>query len=184
MRNHQNRSPVRTEVLFQPADHLSIQMVGGLIQKQYIEISGQCSGKHDPSLLPSRQLFHFLIQPGNAQFQKIALNLPFLASADSKCAGPDICPRREVRILRHPGNLKAILADNLSFIRDLPAGNHFKKRRLSRPVYSNNTDLIALLYSEGCVFENDLPAIYFPDMLYINNIHKHLLTNHSHLFLL
>ena len=92
MGNHQNGSPVRAEILFQPADHLRIQMVGRLIQKQHIKISCQSSREHDSSFLSSGKLFHFLIQLRNSQFLKIAFDLPFLAFSDSKRAGAYIRP--------------------------------------------------------------------------------------------
>ena len=53
MSHHQQRSPVRLQILLQPLDHLTVQVVGGLVHEQHVKILRQHLRQgHPPSLAP------------------------------------------------------------------------------------------------------------------------------------
>ena len=58
MGHHQNRSPEILQVIFQPPDHGTVQMVGGLIQKQHIKILCQHLGQSHFTLLAAGELLN------------------------------------------------------------------------------------------------------------------------------
>ena len=55
------------QVIFQPADHLRIQVVGGLVQQKQIRRVHQGGGQGHPLALTAGQSAHFLIHVFNAQ---------------------------------------------------------------------------------------------------------------------
>ena len=58
MGHHQNRSPEILQVIFQPPDHGTVQMVSGLIQKQHIKILCQHLSQSHFSLLAAGELLN------------------------------------------------------------------------------------------------------------------------------
>ena len=56
--DHQDRIFIIGEVIFQPADRIQVQVVGGFIQQQVIGFSKECLGQQHPYFLLSTQIFH------------------------------------------------------------------------------------------------------------------------------
>ena len=124
---HKNSSTVRSQIIFQPGNHLLIQMVRRLVQKKYVKISCQDLRKNHTSLLPSGQSVDLLIPLRDPKFRQITLHLPALRICILKCIRTDIHPLRKCRILRNKSNLQAILTNNLPFIRHFFPCNHLQK---------------------------------------------------------
>ena len=165
---HKNSSTVRSQIIFQPGNHLLIQMVRRLVQKKYVKISCQDLRKNHTSLLPSGQSVDLLIPLRDPKFRQITLHLPALRICILKCIRTDIHPLRKCRILRNKSNLQTILTNNLTLIRHFLSRNHFQKSGLSGSVNSNDPDLISLLNTERRIIKNHFLPIYFRNMFYIN----------------
>ena len=65
--HHNKRPPVGAQILFQPGDHLPVQMVRRLIEKKHIKIFRQRLRQHHPALLAAGEMTDLLIEPGDPQ---------------------------------------------------------------------------------------------------------------------
>ena len=82
----------------------------------------------------------------------------------------------ELGLLGQIAYTQAISAYNLSAVRRLYSGDNAHKGAFACSVAGDNTDFIALLYSEGNIAEEQAVAITFGKILYIEHIcHKILI---------
>ena len=180
MGHHEDGPPVSPQILFQPCDHLPVQMVRGLVQEKHVKIPGKCLCQDDPALLSAGKVLDLLIQIRDPKLRQIALHLPVLPVPFRQSIGADIRSFRKNRILRDIGDLKPVLPDDLTLVGRLLPCYHPEQGRFSRTVDPYDADLISLLDAERGVFVYGLFAVDLADMFNIDDIHKiKLLTNPS-----
>ena len=92
MGHHEDGPPVSPQILFQPCDHLTIQMVRGLVQEKHVKIPGKSLCQDHSPLLSAGEMFDLLIQVRDPQFRQIALHLPVLPRALLKGIGAISAP--------------------------------------------------------------------------------------------
>ena len=171
MSHHEHGATVPSQVFLQPGDHLPVQMIGRLVQKQHVEIIRKSSCQHNPSFLSPGECFDLLLKIRDAQLHQICFHLPAHVSRVLQRIGTDIRAFREYRVLRYPGDLQPVLPYNLPLIRRLLAGDHLKQCGFSGSVDPDDPDLIPLLHPEGSVLIDHFLSVYFADMFYIDNVH-------------
>ena len=179
MCNHHQHSLISFQIFLQPVDHPFIQVVGRLVQQQYIKIPRQHLRQRKLSPLSSRKILHLLLRHFDSKLRRITLHQPVLISIPVQRIRRYRSTLRKMWILRKISNLQPILPDNLPLIRLLLPRNHPQQRRLPGTINPHNTNLIPLLDTKRSILKNNLLPKNLTDMLNINNIHSKLLIHHK-----
>ena len=179
MCNHHQHSLISFQIFLQPVDHPFIQVVGRLVQQQYIKIPRQHLRQRKLSPLSSREILHLLLRHFDSKLRHITLHQPVLISIPAQHIRSHRSPLRKMRILWQISNLQSILPNNLSLIRFLLPCDHPQHCRLAGTINPHNTNLIPLLNPKRSILKNNLLAKNLTDMLNINNIHPKLLIYHK-----
>ena len=176
MRYHDHGSFITIQIVFQPCEHLIIQMVGRLVQQQYIKILHQCPYKCCLSPLTTGKLCQQLLMIQNAQLIEHALCFTLQCPVH---VPHTICHIgkygfffRKCWILLQVCDPDPVLCDHLPFIWLFQSSKHTQKCCLSGSVDTDHTDLLSFGNATGNVIKNHFSAKNLADMFYIDNIHK------------
>ena len=164
----------RTQIPGQPADHLHVEMVGGLVEHQHVVPGQQNLGKRDPATLAAGQADDVGVEfdPGQQVLDDgaglgfgrpdvvgtaVHCRLPVASLAPDHRAngGPD----REVVGLAQISHRQARRVRDPPRVGVLHGGQHFQQRRLAVPVAADHTDRVALLDPQADSVEQGAGAV-------------------------
>ena len=172
MGDHQYNAAEPSQIIFQPCDHLIVQMVRRLIQQKEIRRGFQNLCQRNFFLLAAGQVGNRRIIRKNSQTCQIALHHPAVFRFRILNIRLDRRPLGKFRILRKIGDSQSVLADHLAFVRLFQTCDHPQKRRLSGTVNPDNSDLLPFLNAERCIVKNRFFSVNFAHMFNVQYIHS------------
>ena len=150
MGNHHQTSPEGPEPVFQPGNHLAVQMVGGLIQHQNIRRMHQRGHQGHPLALTAGEGSHLLGKIRKAQLRQHGLGLIFIQFPEFRRKMQKYLLQNGSIVLHHgilrkKAHLDIGIAGNTASIRLQCPGQHFQKGGFTGTVDADDAHLIPFI---------------------------------------
>ena len=175
MRYHDHSSPKSPEKILQPRYHLSVQVVGRLVQNQDICRVEKHSCQSHSFFLAAGKIIHIDIlvcDPQSIQHTAcLALCTPVFLPFSLCHIIQNGHMLRKFRCLGKPADTDPVLGDHLSLIWFFFSCDHAEQSGLSCPVHADDPDLLALVNTAGNIIKDHFVTKNLMNVFYVQNIH-------------
>ena len=172
--DHKDCQPLTRKELFEPLNHVDVEVVGGLIEDEEVGVVEQYATQCHLLLLSSAELLygtvHECVEPQSAQdFLHALLEGPFVLVLHALRGIDEVAHRLhgvECRRLRQIGHLDTFAERHLAVVGQHAAGYDVEQGALAITVAGDKGGLLACVDAEGYVLKQQLVAVGLSEVFY------------------